>query len=206
MKIDTIREFLQSGKKPLVKFTDILWDEAFGEKGMVAQITMLEDIHNDVVKIYFDYSVAKEHNLALQGHDYYLKGSDKTGTAFEAGVMDEDDFTEHVYFDPNDEVPVELVVDSPAMDGYLKAIATMPANEKHPTYVEWLETYYNKTSKDTAILDWIADKLISVHYAIHNVLTVTYLDQEDKTTTRKFPYPLMDEKIVLRNAISDIMN
>jgi hypothetical protein len=35
-----------------------------------------------------DYGVAREQNLAMQSHNWYVgSGTDKTGTIFEAGMM-----------------------------------------------------------------------------------------------------------------------
>jgi hypothetical protein len=122
VKTKDIVALLKEGKQPLVKLTGSLWDDSWGDKGMIARIVGFRENHDDgepMVEIEFDYNDHKAHNLALQSHGYYIwedgRDTGKTGTAFEAGMMKEDNIHEGVHFMlecDGAEVPVELA-DSP---------------------------------------------------------------------------------------------
>lgn len=131
---------LKEGKKPLVKLTDMLWDESWGAKGMIARITkFIEHPHdgNDMIELDFDYNENKEHNLTLQSHGYYLRSGEGTGTAFEAGMMNINNIHEGIYFELSQDVPVVLA-DSPILAEYVKSGSKL-------AYVEWLEDELKRT-------------------------------------------------------------
>lgn len=143
MDTKTIVELLQQGKKPIVKLTNNLWDDSWGEKGMIARIVSFKENHCDanepMVSLMFDYNEHKDHNLALQSHTYFLNGGGQ-GTAFEAGRMKEDNIHESVYFmmeGNGSDVPVDMIT-SPLLDEFAKSKTSM-------TYVEWLENELTKT-------------------------------------------------------------
>lgn len=112
MKKEILKALLDSGKKPLVRLTDVLWDESWGQKGMLAEVVSYkyDGMVDDSLSFVFDYNKHREHNLALQPTGYYLSSKDdKTGTAFEAGVMkDITNIVEDVVFSGNEEVAVEV--------------------------------------------------------------------------------------------------
>lgn len=139
MKCSDIITLLKEGKQPVVRLTDMLWDESFGDKYMIAKITHFKEGRN-LPELAFDFSVAKEHNLALQSHSWFIGNNGETGTAFEAGIMDINKMTEEVVFELDQEVPVEMVENGP-MANYLKDKASNP---KVGTYVEWLEESYRQ--------------------------------------------------------------
>jgi len=137
LKTKDIVALLKDGKKPLVRLTANLWDDSWGAKGMIARIVGFKGHQDDTVELMFDYNEHRENNLALQSHDYWLNGGADKGTAFEAGMMKEDDVTEEVYFSMYDqdemEVPVVLA-DSPVLEEYVKSGSKL-------SYVEWLEKF-----------------------------------------------------------------
>ena len=80
MKAKLLRDIVQSGKRPLVKLSDNLWEESWGEKGMIAEVTIVElfeDGDDPLYEFTFDYNRFKSNNLPLQGHDWFLKGTTK---------------------------------------------------------------------------------------------------------------------------------
>jgi hypothetical protein len=123
MKTKEIVALLKDGKKPVVKILGALWDDAWGEKGMLARIVSFKENHADgdpMVELEFDYNENKAHNLSLQSHEYFLRNGEGKGTAIEAGVMKEDN------------IPVELA-DSPILALYTKSGSNL-------SYVQWLES------------------------------------------------------------------
>jgi len=80
---------------------------------------------------------SKDHNLALQSHNWYIykdgKDTGKLGTVFEAGNdMDPVELVEDIYFDDAGDVPVVLADGNKILAEYLKSGSTL-------SYVEWLE-------------------------------------------------------------------
>ena len=135
MKVKDILTLMKDGKKPMVRLTSSLWDDSWGGAGMLARITSWNDSHDSgLVDITFDYNEQREHNLGLQSHSWFIGSDGKTGTAFEAGHMDEKDIKEDVTFDLEDDVPVVLTADNPILAEYLKSGSTL-------TYVAWLEKF-----------------------------------------------------------------
>jgi len=142
MKSRDIIALLNEGKKPVVRLTLNLWDDSWGEKGMIARIVEYRENPNDgdpMVELEFDYNEHKAHNITLQSHGYYMRDAEfprKTGTAFESGNMKEDNIHEGVHFmmdGGGSEVPVELA-DSPILAEYVKSGSKL-------SYVEWLEKF-----------------------------------------------------------------
>ena len=121
-------------------------------KGMVAAITRQSSDMEGSVSLTFDYMELKEHNLCLQSHDYYTSraGEPRTlGTIFEAGLMKEDHIVEDIFFDLEDDVPVEFVSDEEddPLSNYLKYRALFPKTTV--TYLEWLEDQYKAWRQKT---------------------------------------------------------
>lgn len=133
MKVNDVLAILKEGKKPMVKLTGCLWDDSWGQPGMLARITSWKPDCDDLTEFTFDYNEQKAHNMALQPLGWYLDAEGHTGTAFQAGKMDEKDIKEEVVFGENDDVPVELA-DSPILAEYLKSGSTL-------SYVAWLEKF-----------------------------------------------------------------
>lgn len=132
------------GHRLNVKFTKEPEVESFAMPGMIALLAGCEGPDAfGTYKLYFDFSVAKEHNLALQSHDWFLKSEPgdarKLGTAFEAGHI-KADMVDDLYLDANEEVPFEIVdlkdMDSP-MAEYLRLKRAL--GDYNKTYSEWLE-------------------------------------------------------------------
>lgn len=139
MKVEELVRMIREGKKPVVKLTDYLWDESWGEKGMVAEVVAVtdDDMGGDGYKMTFDYNRFKDMNLPLQSHNYWLKDG-KRGTAFESGMMKADNITEEVYFGLGDDVPVTLSDSNP--DIYWAYVNS----GFNGSYVQWLEDTLNK--------------------------------------------------------------
>ena len=134
MKTKDIVALLKEGKRPMVRLMKNLWEDGWGEAGMLARVVGFREHPGDseeMVELMFDYNENKAHNLALQGRNYYLKDGG-LGTAFESGMMKEDEgISEDVFFELPQDVPVELA-DSPVLEEYVKSGSKVP-------YVEWLE-------------------------------------------------------------------
>jgi len=130
MKAKVLKDLILSGKKPEVQLTDCLWDDSWGEKHMIAEVTkVIEDM--DGWNFTFDYTKFKSVDLPLQAHNWHLKDGE-TGTAIEAGLVDENNLAEDVIFAEDAEVPVELIGNETPLAEYLKSGFT-------GSYVEWLE-------------------------------------------------------------------
>jgi hypothetical protein len=137
MKVETLRGLIREGKKPMVRLTDCPWDDAFGQKGMLARVVSATDEpHDNLVRFTFDYNENREHNLSLDEPNWWIGCSGKRGTALEANHFDDpNNLTETVLFDPKDSVPVELVEAKSLLNDYLA--------DNHIgsplSYIEWLE-------------------------------------------------------------------
>jgi hypothetical protein len=133
MKANVLKKLLDEGKKPMVRVMDSLWDESFGQEGMIARIVSIRDHDHDLYEFSFDYNEKREHNVALDEPIWFIESSGKKGTAIEAGQFDDpNNLKEEVYFEKNQDVPVVLVDDQTPMALYL-------ASGSKQTYVEWLE-------------------------------------------------------------------
>ena len=147
MKTKDIVALLKDGKKPMVRLTGHLWDDSWNEAGMLARITAFtEQGHDDLIELTFDYNEKKEHNLSLQPKGYYIykDGVDtgKTGTAFDAGQMDEKDIKEEVVFGEKDDVPIELAEGNKIIAEYMRSGSKV-------SYVEWLEAKLEELVPDS---------------------------------------------------------
>lgn len=136
IEVNTLIKILKEKGKVLVKLLSNPWDESWGEKGMIAEISYLGEKHADH-EFHYDYNKYKEHNLPLQGHDWFVGRDGKTGTAFEAGKMDINDIHEEVYHEGH--VPVEIIE-----TGFLAEYIKKVEEGCKKTYIEWLE--YNLES------------------------------------------------------------
>ena len=139
MKIDTLIQMVRAGKKPVVKLISCPWDESFGEKGMLAEVTAAEEYKLiGGWKFTFNYNRFRETNEPYMSHDFYLSDEDgirldrKTGTAIEAGLIEENDLTEVIYFDKTDDIPIELADDNELLVRYVNSGLTI-------SYTKWLE-------------------------------------------------------------------
>jgi hypothetical protein len=127
---------VSTGKRPVVKITDALWDEAFGDKGMLAEVVSATAPDSDgCMSFKFDYNKFRDTDLPLQSHDWFTGPGSETGTAFEAGAMDEKDINEEVIYGETDDIPVEIVT-----EGLLGDYVKSGAMENGQTYTAWLES------------------------------------------------------------------
>jgi hypothetical protein len=139
MKPRDLLKLVNEGKKPLVRLTDALWDESFGQKGMIARVVSGHEEPGHLISFDFSYNEHREHNLALDTTDWYLTAEDQIrlgrncGTVLEAGQFDNpDDIHEEAVFDPKDPVAVEILDSETPLAEYLASSSKVP-------YVEWLE-------------------------------------------------------------------
>ena len=141
MKVRRLAELSETGKKFFVRIGESLWDESFGEPGMIAELV---SVHKDDTfgndndyNMTLDFSKFREHNMALAATDFYLipalasKLNRDTGNAIEAECIKED-LIEEVLWNNDDDLPVILVDDESLMGMFIKA-------EFKGTYAEWLE-------------------------------------------------------------------
>lgn len=131
MKAKDILQAVKSGKQLKVRLTNFLWDDSWGEKGMVATITSAVERPHEGIEIVFNYNEEKDHNLSLQTANYFLREGGQ-GTAFEAGLMKIEDIHEDVWFEADQDVPVELIEGNSLFKEFKDS-------ESKLTYVEWLE-------------------------------------------------------------------
>ena len=135
-----LADLINSGKKVTVRILDALWDDSWGDKGMIADVVWVTGPDGDgCYKFKFDYNNYRGTNLPLQGCDWYLKGGG-TGTAFEAGSMDLNDIQEEVFFFETDGIPVEIIA-----DGLLGEYLAWKEQGATVFYTEWLEAQLNLT-------------------------------------------------------------
>ncbi len=151
MKYNELKTILSAGKQPIVKFNDVGYEFfGFGVVGMVAKITkvMSEGPDSECAGLTVDYSVAKEHNLSLQTHDFWVGNAGKTGTIFEAGRMKPEHMQEILYVEMSDkfDLPFELVLgNGEPLAEYMKEKSDLAFKM---TYVEWLESEYKRMSAE----------------------------------------------------------
>ena len=139
MKYNELKVLLASGKQPMVKFNAKIDDcEVFGQPEMLGKIINVVRERDDVSCIMVDYGVAREHNLTLQDHNWYIGSGRETGTIFEAGMMKEDQMQAALYVDMDEKL--DLPFDLVAEEGTPLAAYLYDKNDPNCklTYVEWL--------------------------------------------------------------------
>jgi hypothetical protein len=143
MKMEVLAKLVKEGKKPMVRLTDVLWDDSFGEKGMIARVVSVAEQPHDLTEFDFSYNEHREHNLALDKPTWFLCADERVrlgreqGTAIESNFFDNpDNIHEEVSFEENQDVPVELVETGTPLAEYM-------ASGSKGTYVEWLEATVN---------------------------------------------------------------
>jgi hypothetical protein len=136
MKREILKALVREGKKPMVRLTGELWDESFGQEGMIARVISAVDQPDDtLVEFVFDYNEKRDLNLTFDQPNWFLRCGDssKMGTAIEAGKFkDPTNLTEEVVFDENEPVPVEFIEKETPLGEYLES-------DSKVGYVEWLE-------------------------------------------------------------------
>jgi hypothetical protein len=136
MKASVLMGLLRQGKKPVVRLTGGLWDDSFGDKGMIARVvSATEEKHEkypDTVELGFDFNEHREHNLALDEPCWHIGGTSRTGTAIEAGHFKDGNIHEGVHFEMDQEVAAELLDENTPLSEYV-------ASGSGKSYVEWLE-------------------------------------------------------------------
>jgi hypothetical protein len=144
MKAQLLLDLIRQGKQPTVRLTNNIWDDSWGEKDMIATVLTATVDRHGCIKFDFDYMGHLGHNLALQSHGYYIwkDGVDtgRTGTAFEADILDENNVHETVYWEPEDEMEIEFVEENTPLSEYVSSGSTMP-------YVSWLEMKLREARK-----------------------------------------------------------
>jgi hypothetical protein len=153
MKSKELEKIIRDGARPLVKLTDMFWEESFGEKGMIARITGVSENSwgmegNTGACFRMDYMENKTHNISLQTANWYDKDGEPTVTKIESGNIKEDELFEDALFDDaEDEVPIEFIdgVDS-LMGEYVTAV--QKGTHQDRTYVEWLEGVVRMLRRD----------------------------------------------------------
>jgi len=149
MKVKDLIELLKSGAQPVMRFTNSLedfLDESVAEKGMIAKVLRFKATDHDCIEIVFDFSVAREQNIALMTHDWIIHsidGKEKLGNPLEAKFIKED-LLESDYFNPNDwhELPLEPIEEGSPLNAYLQSKSTQ-------SYVEWLECFWTQKQKES---------------------------------------------------------
>lgn len=131
MKTQDLMKLVVQGNQPLVRLTGELWDESFGQAGMIARVKSALEKHDNTVSVLFDYEEHRAHNVALDKPNWFLGDGDKMGTALEAGMF-KDGLDEVVYFEEGQELPFELAEEETPLTEYLESGSEVP-------YVQWLE-------------------------------------------------------------------
>lgn len=136
MKASVLLDLVKAGKKPILRIKELLWDESFGEPGMLAELISISE-GTDHYTLELDFSKFREHNMTLASTDFYLGDTAKaklgreTGDAIEAAFIGAD-LIESVYLEKTEDLPCEFVADASLMGAYVAACSTL-------SYVEWLE-------------------------------------------------------------------
>jgi len=132
-----IVEIIESGKKPLVRFTLRLWDESFGNKGMIARIESAIFKPHGLISIQFNYNEFREHNLNLDQPNWWIGSTNTLGTAIEANhFTDPKNLIENIVFDPRDNVGIEFVEENNLLSEYIKEKENKTTSLD---YISWLE-------------------------------------------------------------------
>ena len=141
----THKDFLAlcaGGKQPLVRFTEEPDIDCFATKGMIAKVIEFVPDKHYLIRAKMDFSVMREHNLALQSHDWIKPHANlQTGTMLEAGAI-KDDLIDSQLYDLDVKLPFELadIDDYHPMSRYLRI---KDAHEDGGLgYVEWLESQF----------------------------------------------------------------
>lgn len=128
---------LESGKKPLVRLTDRLWDESFGNKGMIARIESAIFKPHGLISIQFNYNEFREHNLNLDQPNWWIGSTNTLGTAIEANhFTDPKNLIENIVFDPRDDVGFEFAELNNLLSEYVKEKENKITSLD---YIGWLE-------------------------------------------------------------------
>lgn len=131
--IDAIKAIGQRGRRSVdVQFTakhaDLEW---YGEQGMRATITDIQDYGDDTVRIEVSFAKFDQHNLQFEAKNYYDSHQNPVLTAREAGCYTVKD---HMYFDRNDK-----------FEDYFTELDEVNVYDRYTesgsplSYVEWLE-------------------------------------------------------------------
>lgn len=132
-----IVEIIKSGKKPLVRLTDRLWDESFGQKGMIARIDLAFEKPHNLILVLFNYNEFREHNLNLDEPNWWIGSTNKLGTALEANhFKDPNNLVEEVHFDISEKVNIEFAEKNNLLSEYVKEKENKTTSLD---YVGWLE-------------------------------------------------------------------
>lgn len=159
MYVKDIVNLIQAGKFPVVKFiedVDEVTDcgESVIQKGMLAKITEVKrtSFDDNWFELTFDLSIAREQNIALLSHDWFIPTEDrkttgrKTGTALEAGLLCDDLITTNNFSDDT-LLPCEVVESDSFLSRYL--VESEKASKSKLTYIGWLEEQLRNSCKRT---------------------------------------------------------
>jgi hypothetical protein len=138
MNASLLYSLIRKGNKPLVKITEYLWDESFGDKGMIARAISAVDRPDNLIEIKFDYNEHREHNISLDQPNWWIGSTGKKGTAIEANhFLNPNNIQEEVLFEHNQDINIELIDNSPLLSQYIE----YASKGFKGTYSEWLEKY-----------------------------------------------------------------
>lgn len=132
MKASVLVKLLEQGKKPFVRLTGNLWDDSFGDEGMIARVASMAEKPDGLIEMDFDFNEHREHNLALDKPTWWIGSSGRQGTALEAEHFKDGNIHERVYFEMDQEVAAEFLDDGSPLSEYV-------ASGSKKSYVEWLE-------------------------------------------------------------------
>lgn len=162
MKIQKLKQLVQECGKVTVRLTDELWNESWGQKGMLADVIQYID-EDDGCRFVFDYQHYLANDLPLQPRNYYIDTG--LGTAFEAGLMSMNRVQENIYAEKEGEISCEIVDE--LLNKYL-------SSGSQSSYVEWMEARLKATtSEDLAVAEIKAldgMKIDEVHQKADEVL------------------------------------
>ena len=147
MKAKVLVDLLKSGKKPLVRLTGVLFDDSFGQNGMIARVMSVTHEPHDLLQLDFDFNENREHNLSLDEPNWFLGSTDQKGTVLEANHFDDpNNLHEEIFFEEDQDIPVELVSAGTPLSSYMDSGSKL-------TYVEWLEAKLEELVPD-CMKDW----------------------------------------------------
>jgi len=138
MNASLLYSLIREGNKPLVKITKPLWDESFGDKGMIARVISARERNDNLLEIVFDYNEHRDHNISLDEPNWFIGNTGEKGTAIEASFFSNpNNIQEEVLFEHNQDINVELIDNSPLLSQYVEYVS----KGFEGTYPEWLEKH-----------------------------------------------------------------
>ncbi|MCA1066026.1 hypothetical protein QTG56_25955 (plasmid) [Rossellomorea sp. AcN35-11] len=134
MKSEELCKIVKSGKKPIIRFTELIYEYGIDESvdpGMIGKVIGVTQEYDDSFRFLVDLNDFVEQNKSVASTNWYDSNGDPRLTWFDTDRYPKDGI-EAVYFPVEREVPVEFIEDTSLMNEYL-------ATDQRCGYINWLE-------------------------------------------------------------------